>query len=65
MADEGVSLRSLTQGDAPDEGGEGRKSITLITHDVEEDAVRRAVEAADADGNVVGTARVIRIESAV
>ena len=65
MADEGVSLRSLTQGDAPDEDGEARKSITLITHDVEEGAVRRAVEAAQGDGNVVGRARVIRIESAV
>ena len=65
MADEGVSLRSLTQGEAADEEGEARKSITLITHDVEEGAVRRAVEAAQADGNVTGTARVIRIESAV
>ena len=65
MADEGVSLRSLTQGEAASEGGEARKSITIITHDVEEGAVRRAVEAAQADGNVTGTARVIRIESAV
>ena len=65
MAEEGVSLRSITQGDAPSDGEDPRKSIVLITHDVREDAVRRAVASAEADGNVVGTAKVIRIESAV
>ena len=65
MADEGVSLRSLSQGEVPSEGGEARKSITLLTHDVEEGAVRRAVAAAEGDGHVVGAARIIRIESAV
>ena len=65
MSDENVSLRSITQRDAEDEasgGGEPRKSIALITHNVEEGAVRRAVAAAEAEGLVIGKARVIRIE---
>lgn len=66
MSDEDVSLRSITQREVEKgttDDGEARKSIVLITHDVEERAVRRAVAAAEADGNVVGQARVIRIEA--
>ena len=63
MADEGVSLKSITQGEAGE--GEDRKSIVLITHDIGERAVRRAVEAMEADGHLIGAAKVIRIESAV
>ena len=65
MADEGVSLRSITQRDVPGGSPEGQrhKSIVLITHDIAVDAVRRAVGAVEADGNVVGTPRIIRIET--
>ena len=61
MADEGVSLKSITQGDA----GEDRKSIVLITHDIEEAALHRAVGAVEKDGHLTGPPKVIRIESTV
>ena len=62
MADEGVSLSSIAQREA---GEEGRKSIVIITHDIAEEAIRRAVAAAEADGYVVGSAKLIRIEATV
>ena len=65
MADHGVSLRSIVQNDAPDEAGEARKSIVLVTHDVAAEAVRRAVSAAEQDGNLTEPAHVIRIEASI
>ena len=62
MADEGVSLRSIVQNDVQD-GTDGRKSIVLVTHAVREDALRRAVAAAEADGNLTEPAHVMRIEA--
>ena len=60
MASEGVSLRSIVQDDAGDEGA--RKSIVLITHAVGETALRRAVSAADGDGYLTETPHIMRIE---
>ena len=66
MADEGVSLRSVTQSDAaPGPDRAPRKSILLVTHDIESSRVRAAVEAAEGEGYVIGRAKVIRIESSV
>ena len=63
MADEGVSLRSISQSDADGPAG-ARKSIVLVTHAVREDAVRKAVAAAEADGYFTEPAHVMRIEAA-
>ena len=65
MADEGVSLRSIVQNDVANQNDEARKSIVLVTHDVEESAIRRAVEAAERDGNLTEPAHVIRIEATI
>ena len=61
MADEGVSLSSITQRDAGGDRGDA-KSIILITHDVDAASVRRAVAAIEGDGHTIDRTTVIPIE---
>lgn len=61
MATNGISLESIVQ--RPQTGREASsQTIILVTHATREDALRSAVAAISADGYLVGSAQVIRIE---
>ncbi|WP_157015504.1 homoserine dehydrogenase [Mesorhizobium xinjiangense] len=63
MADNDISLESIVQhanGDMADD----RKTVILVTHETTEAAVRKAVKEMTADGHLVDTPQVIRIERA-
>jgi homoserine dehydrogenase len=70
MATEGISLESIVQKRGPAlPPGSGRASppgeptpIVIITHETTEAAIRRALEAIEADGHVNETPQMIRIE---
>lgn len=61
MAANGISLESIVQRPKP-RSEDGPQTIILVTHATREDSVRRAVEAISADGYLLGSAQVIRIE---
>lgn len=67
MAEQGVSLRSIVQ--RQPEGGTNDESVApsstpvvLVTHETTESAIRKALEAIDADGHVNQRPQLIRIE---
>jgi homoserine dehydrogenase len=71
MGDRGVSLESIVQRRAksalPGSGVRGEPgtpaTVTLITHETSEQAIRGALEAIEADGNVSEKPQMIRIEA--
>lgn len=71
MGDRGVSLESIVQRRAksalPGTGKRGEPgapaTVTLITHDTTEEAIRGAMEAIEADRNVSEMPQIIRIEA--
>ncbi len=71
MGDRGVSLESIVQRRAksalPGTGKRGAPgapaTVTLITHDTTEEAIRGALEAIESDGNVSEKPQMIRIEA--
>ncbi|HRY06436.1 MAG TPA: homoserine dehydrogenase, partial [Hyphomicrobiaceae bacterium] len=71
MGDRGVSLESIvqrrTKSTLPGSGKHGapgtRATVTLITHDTTEEAIRGALEAIESDGNVSEKPQMIRIEA--
>jgi homoserine dehydrogenase len=73
MSDENVSLESIVQrrhgpvhpgqaGEPAPGHGEKAANVILITHDTTEDAMRKALQAIEADGNVTERPQMIRIE---
>lgn len=62
MSDNDISLESIVQRPGEHGGNGDRKTVILVTHATMEASVRRAVEAISADGYLVGTPQVIRIE---
>ncbi len=71
MGDRGVSLESIVQRRAksalPGTGKHGKPgapaTVTLITHDTTEEAIRGALESIESDGNVSEKPQMIRIEA--
>jgi homoserine dehydrogenase len=68
MADAGISLDSIVQrnrpiGTAPRRSPGAVQPVTIITHSTTEQAMREALSAIEADGDVSGPARMIRIEA--
>jgi homoserine dehydrogenase len=67
MAEAGISLDSILQrnrpiGSAPKRSMEEVQPVTIITHSTTEQAVRGALAAIEAEGEVFGRPRMIRIE---
>lgn len=62
MADNDISLESIVQQNALNTGDDSNKSVILVTHATTEHAIGKATKAINADGYLVGTAQVIRIE---
>ncbi len=67
MAEAGISLDSILQrnrpiGSAPKRSMEEVQPVTIITHSTTEQAVRGALSAIEAEGEVFGRPRMIRIE---
>jgi homoserine dehydrogenase len=63
MADNRISLESIVQRAAED-NGEERKTVILVTHETTEAAVRKAVDGITKDGHLTDKPQVIRIERA-
>ncbi|MCT8265893.1 homoserine dehydrogenase [Afifella sp. JA880] len=68
MADGGISLDSIVQrnrpaGAAPRGNRDDLRSITIITHDTTEQAVRDALGRIEGEGDIVGRPQMIRIEA--
>jgi homoserine dehydrogenase len=68
MADAGISLDSIVQrnrpiGTAPRRSTEAVQPVTIITHSTTEQAVRGALGAIEAEGEVFGRPQMIRIEA--
>ena len=63
MADSDISLESIVQHAAGQDGGD-RKTVILVTHETTEAAVRKAVEGVTRDGHLIDKPQVIRIERA-
>jgi len=68
MAEAGISLDSIVQrnrppGTAPRHGPESLQPVTIITHDTTESAVRAALRAIEAEGEIFGRPQLIRIEA--
>ena len=61
MAEQGISLESIVQRRAP-EVAAAAVPIVLVTHATGEGSIRAALAAALADGHIVGTPQLIRIE---
>ncbi len=62
MADEGISLESIVQRRPTRSHSDEPATVILITYATTEEAVRRAVDAIDADGVLASLPQVIRIE---
>ena len=62
MADNKISLESIVQRAKRPGNNDGPQTIILVTHATREDSVRRAVEAINSEGYLVGEPQVIRIE---
>jgi homoserine dehydrogenase len=69
MAEEGISLESIVQRRSAPFAGSGRGGrssdpapVVIITHETTEAAIRRALDAVEADGHVNEKPRMIRIE---
>ncbi len=68
MAEAGISLDSIVQrnrpiGTAPRRSAEAVQPVTIITHSTTEQAVRGALGAIEAEGEVFGRPQMIRIEA--
>ena len=68
MAEAGISLDSIVQrnrpiGTAPRRSAEAVQPVTIITHSTTEQAVRGALAAIEAEGEVFGRPQMIRIEA--
>jgi homoserine dehydrogenase len=68
MAEAGISLDSIVQrnrpiGTAPRRSAEIVQPVTIITHSTTERAVRNALGAIEAEGEVFGRPQMIRIEA--
>jgi homoserine dehydrogenase len=64
MAKNAISLESIVQRKPEGDDHPGAKTVILITHETSEAAVRKALEAIEADGYLVDRAQMIRIERA-
>jgi homoserine dehydrogenase len=64
MADNGVSLESIMQRAAANDGKTTPKTVILVTHETTEQAIRTAVDRISAEGYLQDTPQVIRIERA-
>ncbi len=64
MAKNAISLESIVQRKPEGDGATDAKTVILITHETSEAAVRKALEAIEADGYLVDRAQMIRIERA-
>lgn len=64
MAQNEISLESIVQRPIVESQVPGTKTIVLVTHETTESAVRKALEAVLADGNLVDKPQMIRIERA-
>jgi homoserine dehydrogenase len=69
MAEEGISLESIVQrraappaGSRPAGKPDQPTPVVIITHETTEAAIRRALDAVEADGHVNEKPRMIRIE---
>jgi homoserine dehydrogenase len=68
MADASISLDSIVQrnrppGTAPRHGSETLQPVTIVTHSTTEQAVRDAIRAIEAEGEIFGRPQMIRIEA--
>ncbi len=64
MAKNAISLESIVQRKPEGDDKGDAKTVILITHETSEAAVRKALEAIEADGYLVDRAQMIRIERA-
>jgi homoserine dehydrogenase len=64
MAKNAISLESIVQRKPEGDDRANVKTVILITHETSEAAVRKALEAIEADGYLVDRAQMIRIERA-
>jgi homoserine dehydrogenase len=68
MAEAGISLESIVQRNrpprsAPRHGHDEAQSVTIITYETTEEAVRGALQTIEAEGEIFGQPQMIRIET--
>jgi homoserine dehydrogenase len=61
MAERDVSLESIVQHSPRGPSG-AKASVVIVTHETNEEAIRKALDAIEADGQVAERPQMIRIE---